>query len=86
MQEVPDKSSHLTGIALNIAKELFDLLIGHFHEVILIKPANVLHNKVGCNCEDSLARNLTGFSRMFKPTIGIGTFFSFAGKIGTQLD
>ncbi len=70
MQEVSDKSSSLTGDALHVAKELFDLLIGHFHEVILVKPANVLCNEVGCDREDSCARNLTNFSRMFEPTIG----------------
>ncbi len=86
MQEVSDKSSRLTGNALHVAEELFDLLIGHFHEVILVKPANVLRNKVGCDSEDSRARNLTNFGRMFEPTNGVSAFFPLAGKIGTQLN
>ena len=86
MEEASDKSSSLTENALYIAKELFDLLIRHFYEMVFVEPANVLCDEVGCNRKEILMRNLTGFSRMFEPTIGIGAFFPFASKIGTKLD
>ncbi len=86
VQEVSDKSSRLTGNALAVAEELFNLLIGHLHEVVLVEPANVLCSEMGCDRKDCLASNLTGFSRMFEATISIGAFFSLAGKVSTQLN
>ncbi len=86
LQEVSDKSSRLTGNALGVAEELFNPLIGHLHEMVLIEPANIFSREMQCNREDCLTRNLAGFSRMFEATIGVGTFFSLAGEVSTQLD
>ena len=51
VQEVPDKSSRLTGNALGVAKNLLNPLIGHLHEKVLIEPANIFHREMHCDSE-----------------------------------
>ncbi len=58
---VSDKSSHLTGDALDVAKEFLLFFFGHLHKMVLVEPANVLCREVGCDREDCLARDLAGF-------------------------
>ena len=53
---------------------------------VLVKPASLLRNKVGCDRKDSFMRNHIGFSGMFELTIGIGAFFPLASEIDTQLN
>ncbi len=83
---VSDKSSCLTGDALDVAKEFLHFIFGHLYKMVLIEPANVLCREVGCDREDCLARDLTGFGGMLKPTCSVCTFFTFASKISTQLN
>ena len=83
---VSDKSSRLTGDALDVAKEFLHFIFGHLHKMVLVEPANVLCREVGCDREDCLARDLAGFGRMLESTISVCTFFTFASKISTQLN
>jgi hypothetical protein len=39
---VSDKSSRLTGDALDVSKEFFHFIFGHLHKMVLVEPANVL--------------------------------------------
>ncbi len=81
-----DKSSHLTGRTLCVAKKLLYTIcdVGHPHEMVFVEPSHIFLGEMISNHNDCLGFELQSLPGVSKVTISVVTLFTLTSEISAK--